>query len=396
MNDALAPHRVTVSPEIAAELLLELVRHPTENPPGDVGEAVEWLAAYLEQRGLAVERHPVPEPFVRNLGRHGLTNLIVRHTFGPGPTIALHATLDTLPAGAGWVDDPFAGTIRDGRLIGRGVRDSKGDVAAYAMVFFALLADPPEAGTLELHITADEETGGFLGPAFLLAQGLTQPDAVISAGTSHQVIVGLEGVLHLEVILRGLQAHASRPAAGRDAIAAAVPILAALSGTAATVTRIAGGRGDNLVADRVRFTVDRRLSAQDDGEAVEKALVDTIGAAHKHRSVELECRRILLAEPVQPTPSAERLASVLSRHAGEAFAETVNIVSAPVVTSARHYASAGIPTALYGVGPPIIGEGAPPDQDEAVDLADLSGSITALQAAVRTLLMTPLAEVDAP
>ncbi|MEM0907589.1 MAG: M20/M25/M40 family metallo-hydrolase [Pseudomonadota bacterium] len=377
---------------VAQELLAALVRLPTENPPGNVAEATAWLASYLEGRGHMVERHPVPAPFARHHNRADLENLVVRRVFGEGPTIALHAPLDTLPAGAGWNREPFGGEIREGRLYGRGARDSKADLAAYVAVLEALTATGHGSGTLELHITADEESGGFLGPAFLLSQGLTTPDMVIAAGTAYQVIVGQEGVLHLEVVLRGRQAHASRPRDGSDAILASLPILQALSveadksAMALTITTIGAGRGRNLVADRMRFTIDRRIAADESGDAVEAALQALIEGSHTVDGVSVECRRTLLAEPVTPTAPSMRLAHTLSRHAEAVFQQAIPVGSAPVVSGARHYALAGIPTALYGVGPPVIGEGVDMSGDEWVSLEDLERATLALGAAVGELL----------
>ncbi|WP_226581836.1 M20/M25/M40 family metallo-hydrolase [Acuticoccus sediminis] len=376
----------------AVDFLQTLVRMPTENPPGDTAEAVEWLAATLETRGWEVERHPVPNPFARNYGRADITNLVVRRAFGAGPTVALAAPIDTLPVGNGWHHEPFGAEVKDGLLHGRGARDSKADIAAYVFALAALERLDGLSGSVELHITSDEETGGFLGPAFLLGQDLTKPDAVIGAGTAYQVITGQEGVLHLEVLLRGIQAHASRPQDGRDALEAAVPILARLMtlretpGQPLTVGLIEGGRGINVVPDRVRFTVDRRIAAGEDAEAVEAGLIAAIEEAHVFPSVELECRRLLLAEPVAPTPETEAFAENVARHATAAMGQRVPIVSAPVVSGARHYALAGIPTVLYGVGPPIVGEGVDFTGDESVSLDDLEKATTAIALTLQDML----------
>lgn len=376
----------------AVTLLGRLIEFPTENPPGEVAGAIEWLAAYLGDRGHEVERHPVPPAFARNYRRSDVENLVVRRTFGPGPTIALSAPLDTLPAGVSWRRDPFDPEVRDGLMHGLGARDSKADIAAYVAVAEALSAAGQAAGTLELHITADEESGGFLGPAFLLGQGLTRPDAVVAAGTSHQVIVGQQGVLHLEIVLRGRQAHASRPRDGHDALLASLPILVALEAERdrlampLTVTTMTAGRGVNVVADHARLTLDRRIAADENGEAIEAALIALIEGAHRAADVELECRRMLLADPVVPTPPSERLAASLSEHAASVFGTAVPVVSAPVVSGARHYAAAGIPTALYGVGPPIIGEGVDATGDESVALGDLQKATLALSSALTGLL----------
>lgn len=388
--------RVEATAGEAAALTQALVRLPTENPPGETEPAVEWFAGWLEGRGFAVERVPVPNPFARRYGRSGVMNLVVRRSFGPGPTVALAAAIDTLPAGDDWRREPFAAEMERGAIYGRGARDSKADLAAYVFAIEALgqeaAAGAALAGTVELHVTADEETGGFLGPAFLLGHGLTRPDAVIASGTSYQVIVGQQGVLHLEVILRGRQAHASRPEDGVDALAAAVPLLAAVVDAARTasypmtVSMIEGGRGVNLVADRLRFTIDRRIGAEEKGEEVEAALVALVEQAHGGGPAELECRRLLLAEPVAPTEESERLAATVARHAEAAMGRPVPVVSAPVVTGARHYALAGIPTVLYGVGPPVVGEGVDFSGEESVSLDDLARSTAAVASALAELL----------
>lgn len=380
----------------AVAFLQDLVRRPTENPPGETAEASEWLAGVLEARGWNVERHPVPAPFARHYRRSEVVNLLVRRSFGKGPTVALHAPIDTLPAGTGWNREPFDAEVADGILYGRGARDSKADIVAYTHALAALETDAEGlAGTVEIHITADEESGGFLGPAFLLSHGLTVPDAVIGAGTSYQVVTGQEGVLQLEVILRGRQAHASRPEDGRDAIAAALPLLSAVfaererAPRPLTVGLVEGGRGVNIVADRMRFTIDRRLAADEDGEAVEAALVALLEQAHAAREVELEVRRLLLAEPVRPTDGSTTLADTIARHATAAMDRPVPIVSAPVVSGARHYAAAGIPTALYGVGPPIVGEGVDFAGDEHLRLEDMRRATLAIASAVAEILGRP-------
>ncbi|UOM34571.1 M20/M25/M40 family metallo-hydrolase [Acuticoccus sp. I52.16.1] len=378
----------------AVAFLQALIQRPTENPPGETAEAMEWVAATLEMRGWEVERHPVPNPFARHYGRSEITNVVVRRTFGSGagPTIALAAPLDTLPVGTGWHRDPFGAEIKDGLVHGRGARDSKADLAAYVFALAALDGREGLSGTVELHITCDEETGGFLGPAFLLGQDLTKPDAVIAAGTGYQVITGQEGVLHLEVLLRGVQAHASRPHDGHDALQAAVPILSMLMRTRAslphplTVGLIEGGRGINVVPDRVRFTVDRRIGSHEEADAVEAELIAAIEAAHTVHGVELECRRLLLAEPVAPTAPSQALAETLARHAGAAMGQQVPVVSAPVVSGARHYALAGIATVLYGVGPPIVGEGVDFTGDESVSIDDLGKATAAVAATLEEML----------
>ena len=119
---------------------------------------------------------------------------------------------------------------------------------------------------------------------------------------------------------------------------------------------------------------------------MERALAALVAAAHVAQGVELECRRLVLAEPVTATPRSERLAAVVSHHAERAMGRPVPVVSAPVVSGARHYAAAGIPTALYGVGPPVVGEGVDFSGEESVSLDDLERTTVAVAAAVAEIL----------
>src|SRR5271165_386276 len=197
--------------------LAALVRHPSDNPPGDCAPHAARAAALLEALGFAVERHAVPAEAVRASGMISATNLIVRHRFGDGPTVALNAHGDVVAPGAGWTHEPYGAEQRDGRMYGRGVAVSKSDFATYAFALKALLeAGAPLGGTVELHLTYDEETGGAIGPGWLLAQGLTKPDYAVSAGFAYAVTVAHNGCLHLEITVRGRSAHAARPDTGVD------------------------------------------------------------------------------------------------------------------------------------------------------------------------------------
>ena len=167
-----------------------------------------------------------PTSLVRANGMISATNLIVRERFGAGPTIALNAHGDVVPPGEGWTTDPYGGEIRDGWMYGRGVAVSKSDFATYAYALLALKSlGRPLAGTVELHLTYDEEAGGAIGPKWLLEQGISQPDLAISAGFSYGIVTAHNGCLHLEVVITGKSAHAARPETGHDALEAATRVL---------------------------------------------------------------------------------------------------------------------------------------------------------------------------
>ena len=391
--------------EAATALLAALVRIPADNPPGDCAPVAEQVAGLLEQLGLVVERHPVPEAVVRLAGMASCTNLVVRRHFGDGPVLALAAHGDVVPPGDGWSADPYGAEIRSGWLYGRGAAVSKSDIATYVFALLALDSAPGMLhGAAELHVTFDEEVGGEIGPKYLLAQGIVRPDAVIGAGFSHAVVTAHNGALHLEVTVQGRSAHAARPSAGVDALEAATHILSELyrsraalttrvSGFAGigapqlTVGLIAGGTSTNVVPDRVSFRLDRRIVPEERPEAIEHELRTLIDdAAARFPVARVSVSRLLLAAPLTPLPGVARLAGMLCRHASAVFEEPVEEAGAPLYTDARHYAAAGIPVALYGAGPRSIEDANAHRADERVALADLHRATEVVALAVAEFL----------
>jgi acetylornithine deacetylase/succinyl-diaminopimelate desuccinylase-like protein len=374
----------------AVELLAELVKVPSDNPPGDCAPHALRAAKLLEERGLVVERHPVPEPLVRANGMVSAVNLVVRERFGEGPVIALNAHGDVVPPGEGWTTDPYGGEIRDGWMYGRGVAVSKSDFSTYAYALLALKSlGTPLAGTVELHLTYDEEAGGAIGPKWLLDDSVSKPDYAISAGFSYGIVTAHNGCLHLEVEVTGKSAHAARPETGHDALEAATGLLAALyahrQGLAATrsavegigaptlvVGLIRGGINTNVVPDAVTLRLDRRMIPEEDAAVVERELVALIEQSVAGRpGVACRVRRIMLALPLKPVPGLERLVEPLQRNAEAVLAEPVQVYGVPLYTDARHYAAAGIPTVLYGAGPRSLIEANAHAADERLPLADL-------------------------
>jgi acetylornithine deacetylase/succinyl-diaminopimelate desuccinylase-like protein len=353
--------------------LAELVTVPSDNPPGDCAPAAERAAKLIEALGFPVERHPVPVDQVRAAGMVSTTNLIVRRRFGPGPVIALNAHGDVVPPGDGWTVDPYGAEIKDGVMFGRGVAVSKSDFATY---LFALKAveetATPSRGTVELHFTYDEEAGGMVGPAWLLAQSLARPDWVIAAGFSYNIVVAHNGCLHLEIEVKGRSAHAARPDTGIDALEAATKVLASLyvlrSGYGSLKSRtpgidhptlvvglIEGGINTNVVPDRVRMRLDRRIIPEEDPTEVEAALIDHIERICEGMpGVAVTVRRVLLATPFRPVPGQKPLVDLLQKHARDILGEDIPADGVPLYTDARHYAAVGIPTVLYGAGPRLL------------------------------------------
>jgi acetylornithine deacetylase/succinyl-diaminopimelate desuccinylase-like protein len=385
--------------------LRELVRVPTDTPPGDNAPHAERTAALLEAMGYTVERHPLPAARVRAAGLASITNLIVRRRFGPGPTIALNAHGDVVPPGEGWSRPPYEGVIEAGRMYGRGVAVSKSDFATYTFALRALEAlGRPLAGTVELHFTYDEEFGGLLGPGYLLESRATRPDLAICAGFSYAVVTAHNGCLQLEATINGKSAHAAMPETGHDALEAAVRVLGALyaeragyasmrSGVAGigsptlTVGRIEGGTNTNVVPGRVSLRLDRRLIPEEDPATVERRLVSVVRQAVQGLpGIGVDVRRLLLARALGPLPGQQRLADALCKRASTVFSEPISATASPLYTDARLYAEAGVPAVLYGAGPRSILEANAKRADENLVLDDLKRATIVVAWALSDLL----------
>jgi len=401
----------------AVGFLAELVKVPSDTPPGDNTPAARRAAELLAGLGFEVERHEVPAAQVAAAGLRSVTNLVVRHRFGPpgsgtrggpGPTVALNAHGDVVAPGSGWTHDPYGAEIQDGHMYGRGVAVSKSDFATYAFALAALKDLAAHGGKLkgcvELHFTYDEEMGGELGPAWLLASGISKPDFAICAGFSYGIVISHNGCLQLEALVKGKSAHAAIPQTGVDALHAAVAMLTDLYASRDALTRITsrvpgiehptlnvgrieGGINTNVVPDRIVMRMDRRLVPEEDAARVEAELRATLeSSAARHAGITLEIRRLLLSDPLRPIAGHERLVEALTRHGARVFGEPIPALGVPLYTDARHYAAAGVPAVLYGAGPRTIEASNAKRADENLALEDLRRATLVVACAVADLL----------
>ena len=397
------------------EFLAELVRVPSDNPPGDCSAPAERARELLEGLlDLEVEIDVVPEEIVKANGMVSATNLIVRRRFGRGgKTIALSAHGDVVPPGRGWSRDPYGAEIIDDMdhglvMFGRGVAVSKSDFATYTWALLALIElekqGIPLHGAVELHFTYDEEVGGNIGPRRLVEQHLSKPDLVICAGFSYAITSAHNGCVHLEVVVNGKSGHAAIPSTGIDALEAATQILNALYAHRAELSQhhskvtgistptlnvglIQGGINTNVVPDRVTMRLDRRVIPEESAVDAESQLRTLIAAAaEKFPGITVEITRILFAEPLLELPGAAHMIAALRSHAEKEFETPIAVHGVPLYTDARHYSAAGIPTVLYGAGPRTLQEANGHGADECLRLSDLRKATAVVALAVADLI----------
>jgi acetylornithine deacetylase/succinyl-diaminopimelate desuccinylase-like protein len=393
------------------EFLRQIVRVPSDTPPGDNAAAAEKAAELLTALGYAVERHPVPEAFLREYGMKSVTNLIVRQRFGAGgPTIALNAHGDVVPPGENWTRPPYQGVIEEGRMYGRGVAVSKSDIANYTYALSALRAfareGAPLHGAVELHLTYDEECGGLAGPGFLLEHGLTKPDYAIAASFSYAVVTAHNGCLQLEVTVHGRAGHGAMPETGRDAFRAGTAILNAIYAEADALKEIKsevpgiehptmivglinGGINTNVVPDRLTLRLDRRMTPEENPATVEARVRSLIeSAVTGYEGIRVEIRRILLSHALTPRLEQKKLVAAIQKHGKRVFGVEIPAIGVPLYADARLYGEHGVPIVMYGAGPRTIVESNAKRPDENLLLEDLRRATHVVAATVYDLLST--------
>ncbi|MDP3706673.1 MAG: ArgE/DapE family deacylase [Polaromonas sp.] len=385
--------------------LQELIRVPTDTPPGNNAPHAERTAELLQAFGFEAEKYPVPAADVQAYGLESITNLIVRRRYGEGKTIALNAHGDVVPPGEGWIHDPYGGEIEDGKIFGRASAVSKCDFASFTFAVRALESlGAPLHGNVELHFTYDEEFGGELGPGWLLKQGLSSPDLMIAAGFSYEVVTAHNGCLQMEVTVHGKMAHAAIPDTGVDALQGAVQILNALYAQNALYRQITsrvpgiqhpylnvgcieGGTNTNVVPGKVTFKLDRRMIPEENPADVETTLRQVMAdAAAACPGIRIDIKRLLLARSMQPLPGNRPLVEALQKHGEVLFGQKIPAMGTPLYTDVRLFAEAGIPGVIYGAGPRTVLESHAKRADERLELEDLRRATQVIARTLKDLL----------
>ena len=385
--------------------LQELVRVPTDTPPGNNAPHAEHAAELLKAFGFEAERHAVPEADVKAAGLETITNLVVRRKYGAGRTIGMNAHGDVVPPGEGWSHDPYGGEVVGGKLYGRASAVSKCDFATFTFATRALESlKAPLKGGVELYFTYDEEFGGELGPGWLLGKGIVKPDLLIAAGFSYQVVTGHNGCLQMEVTVHGKMGHAAVPETGVDALQAATKILNALyhqntlykqvksqvkgiTHPYLNVGLIEGGTNTNVVPGKVVLKLDRRMIPEEIPAEVEATIRRVIAqAVADSAGITIDVKRLLLANALKPLPGNLPLVKALCEHATAVFGEPIEASGTPLYTDARLFCEQGIPAVLYGCGPRTVLESNAKRADEHIDLEDLRRATKVVARALADLL----------
>jgi acetylornithine deacetylase/succinyl-diaminopimelate desuccinylase-like protein len=220
----------------AVELLSQLIRMNTVNPPGNEGPAQELLARRLGDAGFDCELLEAAP------GRPNLVATLEGEA--DGPTLCFLSHVDTVPANPDeWTFDPWSGDVRDGFVLGRGGQDMKDQVATEVAAAATLAGGGwrPARGALKVVVTADEECGALLGAKWLCEEhpDKVRADLVVNEGAGavfeldgrrfYPVAVGEKGVFRFKLRAHGRAGHGSVPSLGDNALLRLAPVLTRLT-----------------------------------------------------------------------------------------------------------------------------------------------------------------------
>ncbi len=403
-----------------------LVRIPTTNPPGHrYREICDYVDARLSGAGFATE-------FLRAEGtpgdsdRYPRWNIVARREGAKaGDCVHFNGHIDVVEVGHGWTTDPFGGEVRDGRIYGRGTCDMKGGLAAAIVAAEAFIETCPDfAGAIEISGTADEETGGYGGVAYLAERGYFSPDRV-----SHVIIpeplnkdricLGHRGVWWAEIETHGRIAHGSMPFLGDSAIRhmgavleemerwlypllagkrTAMPVVPeGARQSTLNINSIHGGEAEQdadftgfpapCVADRCRIVIDRRFLIEEDlGEvkAEIEAMLDRIAAGRPDFSYEIrDLHEVIPTMTDRDAPVVGAVAAAIGKVLGRA----PDFVVSPGTYDQKHIDRIGRLKNCIAYGPGILDLAHQPD--EWIGIEDMVDSAKVMALTLAELLECP-------
>lgn len=374
------------------DLAVELVRARGENPPGGEGPTAAVLAEACRDRGLAVRTSEVAP---------GRPNVSAVLDGGPGPGLLLLGHTDVVPVGLGWSVDPFAGLVRDGRLVGRGAADMKGGLAACVAAMTALReAGAPLGGPVELAAVVDEEETGEGVRAYLREEDRSGfAGCVVAEPTDLRCVAAARGDAYVEIEVGGRAAHSGSPDDGLNAVYAAAEVVAELQRLHAelaaeahplvgpptwSVGQIAGGVATSTVPARCLVTADRRLAPGEQAADVLAALRDrlaTLGLAERGYTLDV---RLTMDMPGFETPVDSALVTGVDAALAAVGGPGLPVGGWSAACDGGFVArDAGVPVVVMGPGSVATQAHRP---DESVALADLVLAARAYACAALRLL----------
>jgi len=342
------------------DLTTQLIRIPTENPPGNEKKAFLFLKPILSKMGFNVKIL---------LSSKGRWNIVAEKRWARGGrTLIFNGHLDVVPAGnpAQWRYPPFQGKLVQGRIYGRGASDMKSGVASFLHAISMINRSNihPDQGAVILHLVSDEESHGHQGMGFLAKKRAVRGDAaIVGEPTNLTPVIAQKGALWLRIVTKGKSAHGSRPHVGLNAIEKMMMAIDQIHSIPLekehplvgkptfNIGTIRGGTKVNMVPDRCEIEVDRRILPIETKEEVLREMKEALDSLQlKDPSFEYQIEEIDFAEPCE-IRSEEEIVKVTVDTIREVRGEQPKVKGFSGFTDSRFYISQfHLPTLILGPG----------------------------------------------
>ncbi len=407
-------------------LTQELLRIPTLSPPGEnYREICDYLDRRLRAGGFETE-------FVRAFGSPGDSdkyprwNVVARREGArSGECVHFNSHIDVVDVGLGWTRDPFGGQLEDGRIYGRGACDMKGGLAASIVAAEAFLAVCPGfSGAIEISGTADEESGGYGGVAYLAGKGYFDPARVQHVIipeplNKDRICLGHRGVWWAEVETFGEIAHGSMPFLGDCAVRHMGAVLEEMERSlfpalarkrtempvvpegarqsTLNINSIHGGQSEGeadftglpspCVPDSCRMIIDRRFLLEEDIDEVQSEILQILkDVESKRESFRYDVRELHRVLPTMTDKDAPVVRTV-ARAIEETIGKEAEYVVSPGTYDQKHIDRIGKLKNCIAYGPGILDLAHKPD--EYVGVEDMLDSAKVMGRSLIELLARP-------
>lgn len=428
-NPAITDHLTAEIETRQADLIAltqDLIRIPTLNPPGaNYREICDYLAVRLKKSGFAVEMIRA-HGAIADSDKYPRWNIVARHTGAhSGDCVHFNSHTDVVEVGNGWTFEPFAATLKDGRIYGRGACDMKGGLATSIIAAEAFIACHPDyAGAIEISGTADEESGGYGGVAYLAEQGYFSPQRVQHVIipeplNKDRICLGHRGVWWAEIETKGRIAHGSMPFLGDCAVRHMGAVIAEMETTlfpllaskrtempvvpdgarqsTLNINSIHGGEAvqaddytglpSACVPDRCTMVIDRRYLMEENAADVQAEVTDLLERIKASRpDFEYNIKVINEVSPNMTDRNAPVVTSVASA-IQQVLHQTPDYVVSPGTYDQKHIDRIGRMKNCIAYGPGILDLAHQPD--EYIAVADMIDSAKIMALTLADLLLPP-------
>ena len=339
----------------------ELVRIPTQNPPGNEKGCAEYIHSTLNQWG--VETKMIFEPL-----SHRPQVMAMVNGREAGSTLILNGHMDVVPEGSKshWKYDPYGGVVEEGRVYGRGSTDMKGGLAVMMVLAKLLNEKGLPRGKVVFQFVIGEETGEPGTKHLLSILGNKGDYGIVLEPTSLRVGTAEKGLAWFRITWEGKPVHASVAEQGINPIEKAVKfgkrlveydkklrthLHPLLGSPKCTMTMINGGTKENVIPESCSLIIDRRFNPEETPDSVESELRDILEKLTREDS-DFKCRieRRMVYESAE-IPVDSLIANVLRKYAAQISGISKEPFGTMYSTDVRNFINdVKIPAVTFGPG----------------------------------------------